>query len=91
MVQQPRVYSNGSRIRQKTDAFGLWGSTRCEEVSLQREFTQCQPIYTLLAYFRLVNAYDSLDGLFAEIKDELIEKNVAKRLWELSLKRPVNR
>jgi len=30
-----------------------------------------------------VNDYESLDGLFAEIKDELIEKNVAERLWEL--------
>ncbi|MDR3601665.1 MAG: transposase, partial [Desulfosporosinus sp.] len=36
-----------------------------------------------LAYFRRVNAYESLDGLFAEIKDDLIEKNVAERLWEL--------
>ena len=33
--------------------------------------------------FRRVNDYESLDGLFAEIKDELIEKNVAERLWEL--------
>jgi len=40
-------------------------------------------LYTLLAYFRRVNDYESLDGLFAEIKDELIEKNVAERLWEL--------
>jgi hypothetical protein len=30
-----------------------------------------------------VNAYESLDGLFAEIKDDLIEKNIAERLWEL--------
>ena len=30
-----------------------------------------------------MNAYDSLDGLFAEIKDDLIEKNVAERLWAL--------
>jgi len=45
--------------------------------------TTCYILYTLLAYFRRVNAYESLDGLFAEIKDELIEKNVAERLWEL--------
>ena len=45
--------------------------------------TTCYLLYTLLAYFRRVNAYDSLDGLFVEIKDELIEKNVAERLWEL--------
>ena len=30
-----------------------------------------------------MNAYNSLDGLFAEIKDDLVEKNVAERLWEL--------
>jgi hypothetical protein len=30
-----------------------------------------------------VNAYESLDKLFAEIKYELIEKNIAERLWEL--------
>jgi len=45
--------------------------------------TTCYVLYTLLAYFRRVNAYESLDGVFAEIKDELIEKNVAERLWEL--------
>ncbi|AFV03727.1 Transposase DDE domain protein [Dehalobacter sp. DCA] len=45
--------------------------------------TTCYLLYTLLAYFRRVNAYESLEGLFAEIKDELIEKNVAERLWEL--------
>ncbi|WP_088225632.1 transposase [Desulfosporosinus sp. FKB] len=45
--------------------------------------TTCYIIYTLLAYFRRVNAYESLDGLFAAIKDDLIEKNLAERLWEL--------
>jgi len=45
--------------------------------------TTCYVLYTLLAYFRRVNSYDSLDGLFAEIKDDIIEKNVAERLWEL--------
>ncbi|WP_353852600.1 transposase [Dehalobacter restrictus] len=45
--------------------------------------TTCYLLYTLLAYFRRVNAYESLEGLFAEIKNELIEKNVAERLWEL--------
>ena len=45
--------------------------------------TTCYILYTLLAYFRRVNAYESLDGLFVKIKDDLIEKNVAERLWEL--------
>jgi len=30
--------------------------------------TTCYLLYTLLAYFRRVNAYESLDGLFVEIK-----------------------
>jgi hypothetical protein len=30
-----------------------------------------------------VNAYESLDGLFECVKDDLIEKNLAQRLWEL--------
>ena len=45
--------------------------------------TTCYLLYILLAYFRRVNAYESIDGLFAAIKDELIEKNLAERLWEL--------
>ena len=45
--------------------------------------TTCYLLYILLSYFRRVNAYESLDGLFFEIKDELIEKNLAERLWEL--------
>ena len=45
--------------------------------------TSCYLLYILLAYFRRVNAYESLDGLFAAIKDDLLEKNVAERLWEL--------
>lgn len=36
--------------------------------------TTCYLLYTLLAYFRRVNDYESLDGLFSEIKE---------RLWEL--------
>jgi len=45
--------------------------------------TICYLLYILFAYFRRVNAYESLNGLFAEIKDELIEKNVAELLWVL--------
>ena len=45
--------------------------------------TSCYILYILLAYFRRENAYESLDGLFAVIKDDLIEKNIAERLWEL--------
>ncbi len=45
--------------------------------------TTCYILYIFLSYFRRVNAYESLDGLFEVIKDELLEKNVAERLWEL--------
>jgi len=43
----------------------------------------CYLLYTFLAYFRRVNDYESLGGLFKVINNELIEKNLAERLWEL--------
>lgn len=45
--------------------------------------TTCYILYTLLAYFRRVNAYESLGGVFDAIKDDLLEKNLAERLWDL--------
>lgn len=45
--------------------------------------TTCYILYIFLAYFRRINAYESLGGLFECIKDELMEKNVAQKLWEL--------
>ena len=44
--------------------------------------TTCCILYTFLAYFRRVNAYESLGGLFECIADEWMEKNLAQRLWE---------
>lgn len=40
-------------------------------------------LYTFLAYFRRINDYETLGGLFEEIKDEMMEKNIAERLWDL--------
>ncbi len=40
-------------------------------------------MYTFLAYFRRINDYETLGGLFEEIKDQLVEKNIAERLWAL--------
>ena len=45
--------------------------------------TTCGILYTFLAYFRRVNAYESLGALFEGIVAELVEKNLAQRLWEL--------
>ena len=45
--------------------------------------TICCILYTFLAYFRRVHAYASLGALFEGIVAELIEKNLAQRLWEL--------
>ena len=60
------------------------GSCQSRDFDAQiAHITTCYLLYTLLAYLRRVNAYDSLDGLFIEIKDDLIEKNVAERLWDL--------
>lgn len=40
-------------------------------------------LYTFLAYFRRVNDYETLGGLFEHVKDEMIEKNLAERLWDM--------
>lgn len=40
-------------------------------------------LYIFLSYFRRINAYESLGGLFELITDEMCEKNLAQRLWEL--------
>ena len=45
--------------------------------------TTCCILYIFLAYFRRVNAYESLGALFEGIVSELVEKNLAQRLWEL--------
>lgn len=45
--------------------------------------TSCYLLYIFLAYFRRLNDYESLGGLFQEIKDDLVEKNLAERLWEM--------
>ena len=37
-----------------------------------------------LAYFRRVNDYETLGGLFEHDKDEMIKKNLAQRLWGMS-------
>ncbi len=47
------------------------------------QVTTCYILYIFLTYFRRINAYESIGDLFECIKDELIEKNVAQRLWEL--------
>lgn len=40
-------------------------------------------LYSFLSYFRRVNDYESLGGLFEEIKNDMVEKNLTERLWEM--------
>ena len=40
-------------------------------------------LYILLSYFRRMNAYETIGRLFVLIKDDLCQKNLAQRLWEL--------
>lgn len=40
-------------------------------------------LYIFLSYFRRMNAYETIGGLFELIKDDMCEKNLAQRLWEL--------
>ena len=45
--------------------------------------TTCCILYTFLAYLRRIEAYQSLGALFEGIVAELVEKNLAQRLWAL--------
>jgi len=40
-------------------------------------------LYIFLSYFRRMNAYETIGGLFELIKEDLCEKNLAQRLWEM--------
>lgn len=40
-------------------------------------------LYTFLSYFRRMNDYESLGGLFEEIRNDMVEKNLAERLWDM--------
>ena len=40
-------------------------------------------LYIFLSYIRRINDYESLGGLFEAISDDLNEKNLAQRLWQL--------
>ena len=46
-------------------------------------YTISMILYTFLSYFRRMNAYETIGGLFDLIKNDMCEKNVAQRLWEL--------
>ncbi len=45
--------------------------------------TTCCILYTFLAYVRRVHAYAPLGALFEAMAAELVEKNLAERLWAL--------
>ena len=45
--------------------------------------TTCCILYTFLAYFRRMHAYAPLGALFESMAAELVEKNLAERLWAL--------
>ncbi len=45
--------------------------------------TTCCILYIFLAYFRRVHAYAPLGALFEAMAAELVEKNLAERLWAL--------
>ena len=45
--------------------------------------TTCCILYIFLAYFRRVHAYAPLGALFETMAAELVEKNLAERLWAL--------
>lgn len=40
-------------------------------------------LYTFLAYLRRKSDYETIGGLFALINQDLCEKNLAERIWQL--------
>ncbi|QQK81726.1 transposase [Salicibibacter cibi] len=38
-------------------------------------------LYAFLSYYRRVNDYEILGGLFEEMKGDMVEKNMAQQLW----------
>lgn len=40
-------------------------------------------LYVFLSYFRRINDYETLGGLFADMRDEMAQKNIAEQLWEM--------
>lgn len=47
------------------------------------DITMCFILYIFLSYFRRMNAYETIGAIFEIIKKDMIEKNLAERLWEL--------
>jgi len=40
-------------------------------------------LYVFLAYYRRMNAYETIGSLFEYMKVEMCEKNLAQRLWQM--------
>lgn len=40
-------------------------------------------LYIFLTYYRRMNAYETIGSLFELMKDEMCEKNLAQRIWQL--------
>lgn len=40
-------------------------------------------LYVFLSYYRRINDYETLGGLFELIKEDICEKNIGQRLWEM--------
>jgi len=66
----------------KEDGYGVSASNSAFIVD-DTSVTISMILYIFLSYFRRMNAYETIGGLFERIKDELCEKNIAQRLWEL--------
>jgi len=59
---------------------------RCQSTDFDAQIasvTISMILYIFLSYFRRMNAYETIGRLFELIKDDMCEKNLAQRLWEL--------
>ena len=61
-------------------------AARCQSRDFDAQIahvTTCGILYPFLAYLRRIHAYESLGALFEGMVADLVEKNLAQRLWDL--------
>ena len=72
------------RVRSEFKQYLKFG--KCQSQDFDAQISRVTTTYILcvfLSYFRRVNDYETLGVLFEHDKDEMIEKNLAERLWDM--------
>lgn len=84
-VKMMEIYKNRWLIElffKEVKQFLQFGKCQSRDFDAQiASITLCFLLYTFLLYYRWNCAYQTLDGLFEILKDDINEKTVAERLW----------